>query len=111
MAYYWFTKNIPELQKVEPVNRRGWLDVAMDRSRSKRAAMVGRMVTAIIVFVVIVFSDRWHISALATAAYFLFAVVADFLWRIHRQKRARQWLRENLHEFRVDEPATPASQP
>ncbi len=103
MAYYSFAKNIPELLEVEPANRRGWLDAAMDRSRSKHTAVVGRMVTAIIVFAWVVFPSRWQPSALVVVAYFLVAVVADHLWRVHRQKRARQWLREHLHEFRVSD--------
>lgn len=108
MAYYWFAKNIPELQKVAVVDRREWLRVAEERSSSKRAATVLRVLVPVAVFIGIVSSDRWHPGALTVAACFLCAFVVDRLLNVYRQARARRWLREHLHEFCTDDDDTQA---
>lgn len=111
MAYYWFAKNIPELQEVAVADRREWLRVAEERSRSKRAVTVFRVLCPLVVFVAIVSLDRWHPSVLVGCVCMLFAFVADRIWNVYRQARARQWLREHLHEFRVDDQAMKGARP
>lgn len=106
MAYYWFAKNIPELQEVEPANRRGWLDVAVDRSESSRARTLFLAARAAAVAALIQI-DKWPVAALILLLGYV--AVVWFL-RIRRQQHARAWLCEHLHEFRADEPATRASQ-
>jgi len=111
MAYYWFAKNIPELQEVAVADRRQWLRVAEERSCSKRAATVSLVLVLLAVFVGIVSAGHWHPSALTVLACFLGAFVVDRFWNGYRQARARRWLREHLRESRADEPAASASQP
>ena len=107
MAYYWFAKNIPELQEVEPANRRGWLDVAVDRSESPRARALFLAASAAGVAALMQI-DNWPVAALILLLGYVAAV---WFLRIRRQQRARAWLREHLHEFCTDESATRASQP
>lgn len=104
MAYYWFAKNIPELQDVAVADRREWLRMAEERSSSKLDTTVLRVLLPLAVFVGVVSSNRWHLGTLLVVACFLCAFVADRLLNVYRQARARKWLREHLHEFRVDDP-------
>lgn len=105
MAYYWFAKNVPELHEVQPADRREWLHVARQRS-TRWPARVVMVLASLVAYVVAregACREQWNPLASLLAIVAVIGAVALILDAVWLQPRARKWLREHLHEFRVND--------
>lgn len=105
MAYYWFAKNIPELQEVAVADRREWWHVARERVWRGRIRWVCLATGVFAYACAIGIAGRLHLNSFAgfLAVMAAAGMVAWSFDAFFLQPRGRQWLREHLHEFRIDD--------
>ena len=112
MAYYWFAKNIPELQEFAVVDRREWLRAAEERSRPRYFRWVSVLIVTLVVLVSGQFQVWLHLGFLSVVPVTAFVAAVALIWDVaYQQPRARQWLREHLREFRTDDPPVAGAKP
>ena len=109
MAYYWRARNIPELREVQVEDRREWLRVAREHVWRGWVRWVCVAAGALGYAGAKEIDDRLHMNLFAGLLVVL-AAVGVVAWSFEAfwlQPRARQWLREHLHEFRTNDDAEP----